>query len=856
PRRTAERFVADPFGGPGSRLYRTGDLARWRSDGVLEFLGRADNQIKIRGMRVELEEIESALARHPAVRQAAVRLHDGPAKRLVGYQVPDPAAALDADALCGWLAGQLPAHMVPDTILTLAALPTLPSGKIDRGALPAPDAAPSRSRAPRGEPETRLAEVFARVLGLPGVGAEDDFFTLGGDSILSIQLVSTARAEGLRFTVRDVFSAPTVAGLADRVSTAAEPTTRAQPADTGAALPLSPLQRGLVFHSLADETEADAYIAQLALTFTGQLDADALRAALAAVLGRHESLRAAFHHDGLAEPVQTIAPRVELPWRELDLAGPAPEREERWTELRRTERATRFALDRAPLLRATLVRVAEGEHRLLLTNHHLLFDGWSLPLLVADLLRAYPGGQLPPADGQYSAYLAWLAERDTAEADRAWRAALDGVTGPTLLAGTEDAGAYQPAEELQLQLGPELTARLSQVAREHGVTLNTVLMAGWGTLLGLLTGEPDVLFGITVSGRPAELPAAADTVGLFINTVPARVAASAGETFGELLRRLHANQVDLLDHQHLGLADIQRAVGLGELFDTLLVFESYPVQRGELDAAAGRAGLRLAHIESHDDTHYPLTALVLPGEDLRITLKYRPTVLAAEQVRSLGERLRGLLRGLAEEPGRVLARLDPLLPGETSSWAAEATGPAGDVDTEIARAAARWPDRDALRFEDQRLSYAELDARVNQLAWALLERGAGPERIVGVAARRGVELVIALLATLRAGAAYVPLDPDLPAGRLRGMLTEADPVVVLTTAEVASTLPALAGPPLLLDDPALGDRPTHDPDVAVDPAHPAYVIYTSGSTGAPKGAVLTRAGLYNRLAWMAAHYGI
>ena len=859
PTRTAERFVADPFGGPGSRLYRTGDLARWRDDGVLEFLGRADNQIKIRGMRVELEEIESALARHPGVRQAAVRLHDGPAKRLVGYQVPDPAAAVDADALRRWLAGQLPAHMVPDTFLTLAALPTLPSGKIDRAALPVPDAARSRSRAPRGEAETRLAELFARVLGVTGnggVGAEDDFFTLGGDSILSIQLVSTARAEGLRFTVRDVFSAPTVAGLADRVSRASLPApTPAQLADPGGALPLSPLQRGLVFHSLADETEADAYIAQLALTFTGQLDADALRAALAAVLGRHESLRTAFHHDGLVEPVQTIAPRVDLPWRELDIAGHA-EREERWTELRRTERATRFALDWAPLLRTTLVRVAEGEHRLLLTNHHLLFDGWCLPLLVADLLRAYPGGQLPPAEGQYSAYLAWLAERDTVEADRAWRAALDGVTGPTLFAGAEDSTAYQPSEELQLQLGPELTARLTQVAREHRVTLNTVLMAGWGTLLGLLTGEPDVLFGITVSGRPAELPAAAETVGLFINTVPARVAASAAETFGELLRRLHANQVDLLDHQHLGLADIQRAVGLGELFDTLLVFESYPVQRGELDAAAARAGLRLTGIEAHDDTHYPLTALVLPGEDLRITLKFRPAVLAAEQVRNLGERLRGLLRGMAEDPGRLLARLEPLLPGETSSWAVKASGPAGDVDTSIAAAASRWPDRAALRFEDQRLSYVELDARVNQLAWALLERGAGPERIVGVAARRGVELVVALLATLRAGAAYVPLDPDLPASRLRGMLTEADPVVLLTTADVAPTLPALVSPPLLLDDPALADRPTHAPEVAIDPAHPAYVIYTSGSTGAPKGAVLTRAGLYNRLSWMAAHYGI
>ncbi|HWN32186.1 MAG TPA: amino acid adenylation domain-containing protein, partial [Pseudonocardia sp.] len=552
PRRTAERFVADPFGSGGSRLYRTGDLARWRRDGVLEFLGRADNQIKIRGMRVELEEIESALARHPSVRQSAARTHEGPTTRLVGYQVPaKDAAPVDGNELRGWLTGQLPAHMVPDTIITLDSLPMLPSGKIDRATLPAPAPVRTTSRTPEGERETQLVDLFARVLGLTeagAVGAEDDFFGLGGDSIMSIQLVSTARSEGLRFTVRDVFAAPTPAALAPRVAlvdpdSPADVAPRRAPGDR-AALPLSPLQRGLAFHSLSggvDSTEADAYLAQPVMTFTGDLDPARLRAALHAVVQRHESLRAAFLHEGLREPVQVIAEDVEVPWDEVDLSG--GELERRWTELL-VARRTRFALDRAPLLRATLARVGDRRHRLLLTNHHLLFDGWSLPLLVTDLLAAYADGSLPPAAGQYSRYLDWLAERDTPAAEQAWRAALDGVTGPTLLAGTAglDAG-YQQSEQLQVQLGPELTAGLTRLAREYGVTLNTVLMAGWGVLLGVLTGEPDALFGMTVSGRPTDLPAAAETVGLFINTVPARVSTGPGDTFGALLRAVHTAQI-------------------------------------------------------------------------------------------------------------------------------------------------------------------------------------------------------------------------------------------------------------------------------------------------------------------------
>ena len=371
-------------------------------------------------------------------------------------------------------------------------------------------------------------------------------------------------------------------------------------------------------------------------------------------------------------------------------------------------------------------------------------------------------------------------------------------------------------------------------------------------LRSTLTGDSDVLIGSTVSGRPAELPGAEETVGLFINTVPARVTAGPGDSFEKVLRGVHERQLDLLDHQHLGLADIQRAVGLGELFDTLLVFESYPVSRDALDEAAARAGLGISGLDSTDDTHYPLTVLVAPGDALGITLKYRPGVFEAEQVRSFGERLRALLAWCTANPDTPVARLRPLLPGEESGWSAPAVAPAEDLLAGFDRSVRRWPDRIAVRFEDEALTYAELDARVGRLARTLRERGAGPEKVVGIALRRSPELIVGVLATLRAGAAFLPLDPDQPAARLRTMLDEAAPILVLTSADVPDTLPADA-PLRTLDDRLPASAAVFAP-APVDPGCPAYLIYTSGSTGVPKGAVLTRAGLHNRLSWMAAQY--
>ncbi|MEW2547321.1 amino acid adenylation domain-containing protein [Streptomyces sp. NPDC047002] len=879
PGRTAERFVADPFSADGARLYRTGDLGRRRPDGTLEFLGRIDNQVKIRGMRVEPEEVEAALSGHPAVRSAAVVARsDGGTKRLAAYHVAAEGAELSEEALRGWLGERLPAHMVPASFTALTAMPLLPSGKVDRARLPAPVRRGTVSRPPRDAREALLCELVAGLLGVAEVGAEDDFFRLGGDSILSIQLVSAARAAGLRLAVRDVFAAPTVAGLAARAAAAADGARGEEAADGapwpgggeggGDALPLAPLQQGLLFHALSSEG-ADAYVAQLTLRLGGALDEEALRAAVDGLARRHESLRASFGHDENGVPVQRFAAEVRVPWRAADLGGlGAAERELRWAELVETERATPFDPARAPLLRAVLGRFGDGEHRLLLTNHHLLFDGWSLPLLVRDLLAGYAGDALAPPPGQYRAHLRWLAGRDTEAAAEAWRAALDGLPGPTRLVDEATDTGHRAAAEHSLALGAGLTGRLTALARERGVTVGTLLSAAWGTVLGLLTGESDAVFGVTVSGRPPELPGAEGTVGLFINTVPVRVRAEPGLSFGELLRRLHAEQGALMDHQHLGLAEIQRQAGGGELFDTLLVFENYPADRAELAATAGRGGLDLLGIDSSDDTHYPLTLLVQPGDELTVRLRYRGAALGRERVEAIGERLRAVLARLAERPDAPLGALDPLLPGEPRGAASQTPAHPGDVVEAIDRAAAASPDATAVTADGVAYDYAWLAARSRRIARLLTAHGAGPERLVGIALHRSADLIAAVPAVLRTGAAFLPLDPGQPPARLARVLGQARPVAVLTTRALAGTLPADdCGTLLVLDDiddiddtdDADGlaqDGPEGREPVPVRAGQPAYAVFTSGSTGEPKGAVLTRQGLYNRLVWTARAHGI
>ncbi|MFI9239252.1 amino acid adenylation domain-containing protein [Streptomyces sp. NPDC053079] len=676
---SADRFVASPFGEPGSRMYRTGDLARWRPDGDLEYLGRTDHQVKVRGFRIEPGEVESAVAAHPEVDRAAVMVReDRPgAKRLVAYVVGTAGAAV----LRPFLAESLPDYMVPSAFVTLDALPLTANGKVDRKALPVPDVGGADAgREPVTAHEALLCELFAAVLGVGRAGADDSFFDLGGDSILAIQLVARAREAGLAFTVREVFRHRTAAALATVAEAVAdgpaavldgpfpglEEETRllldAEPGLT-AVLPLTPLQEGFLFHALLSAGEADVYTTQLTLDLEGELDAAALRAAAGRLLARHPALRVAFRHDVAERPVQVVHREVGLPWLHVDLStAEEPGLVAETARLADEQRLLPFDLASPPLLRLMLISLPGDRSRLVLTGHHILWDGWSLPVLLEELFALYARGEgaLPPAPPLRS-YLTWLAGQDRDEALRAWAEALAGQVTPTLVAPQASQGEPAAQESVRTELSADLTARLGARLRGHGITLNTAVQAAWGVLLSRLTGKDDVVFGSTVSGRPAELPGIERMVGNFLNTLPVRVRIHADETFLELLERLQEEQTRLMPHHHLGLSDVQQLAGSGALFDTTTVVQNTPLDAGTLLGGAG--GLRLAGGDSVDATHYPLRLQAVPGLDastLGLRVGYRPDVYEPAEAQRLLDQVVRLLEALADDPAVPVGTLDLL----------------------------------------------------------------------------------------------------------------------------------------------------------------------------------------------------
>ncbi|PPK63652.1 non-ribosomal peptide synthetase [Actinokineospora auranticolor] len=1240
---TATRLVANPFG--DGRLYRTGDLVRWTAAGELEYLGRADDQVKIRGFRVELGEVEAVLAE--ISRHAVVVVRDG---RLVAYLV-----GADADHARSHAAAVLPDHMVPAAFVVLDELPTLPSGKVNRKALPAPDFAglATAGRAARTPAESVLLDLVARVLGLPAVGVDDDFFTLGGDSIVSIQLVSRARAAGLRLSPRDVFEQRTVAALAaiaapdtapvveeagaaiglvpftpimrelldaggpinryaqvqvltaaadltaDRLAAAVaklvdthdvlrarltddglliappgaadvvrvvddgdvdavldeldpsagvvfrvvwlrqrgvvavvahhlvvdgvswrillpdlvaayrgedlqpvgtsfrrwatglveaaentaeldhwlavlteeEPlgarrldprtdviatarthraelppavtgpllttvldrfrarvddvllaglavavarlhpgrtallvdreghgrdetrvdgadlhrtvgwftsthpvrlagivptdpaatlkrvkeTLRATPGDgtgfgllrhlnpdtaarlatrggpevvlnylgrfgTGEAAPgpwepvdagigggadpglpldhalqidvttvdgvggpvltvdwtwpdgvfteadiralgdhwfaaltdlvgarggrtpsdfplvaleqaevdalqaaepaladvwpLSPLQQGLLFLAGLDDSDEDVYTVQTVLHLDGPVDAARLRAAADALLDRHPGLRVRFHTLSSGRSAQLVLDDVRAPWREAsgDLDA-----------LVAQDRDTRFDPLAAPLIRFLLVRTDDGAHHLVITNHHVLLDGWSTPLLGQELLQLYGGVRLPRAK-PFSDYLSWLSTQDSQAAGAAWGAALAGVDEPTLVAGAAAKTTAVRPENVDVETGRELSEALVATIRALGITLNTAIQFAWGLTLARMSGREDVVFGATVSGRPADLPGVESMIGLFINTVPVRVRLDPRESLGQAARRVQTEQSALLDHQHLGLTDITRGTGLPELFDSLTVFESFPVDTDALGAAEAAAGLRVKGVSGTDATDFPLTLTADFGEVLDLSLEYRPDALDRDLVTRLADGLRTALRALATDPDSSVRGL----------WLAGGGGLEGrEVPVEpvlevFARQAAATPDAVAVVGPDGSLTFAELVARSGEIAAHLVGQGVRAGDVVGLALPSSAELVAAILATWRAGAAYLVLDPGYPAERIAFMVEDAAPGVVLGP----DGLPGATGETFALEG----------------TSGAAYVIYTSGSTGRPKGVVVEHSGVANLLA--------
>ncbi|TDE41877.1 amino acid adenylation domain-containing protein, partial [Nonomuraea mesophila] len=863
PGTTADRFVADPFG-DGDRLYRTGDLGRWTPDGRVEFIGRADDQVKINGYRVEPGELEAALMRRAGVGDAAVAVRAG---ALHAYVVAAPGEELDPPGLRALLRADLPHHLLPATVTVLDRLPVLPNGKRDRRALPDPERG-IRGGPPRTAEEALICARAGALLGIDGLGVDgfgvhDDFFTVGGDSILAIRLVSLLAGDGVELTTRDVFRLRTPAALAASLREAEPPSAPAPaPASGGEVWPLSPLQQGVYYQATYAESSS-TYIAQNVFDLDRRVDVPAMTEAFAALLRRHPTLRAGFAADGGS---QLIAAHVPAEVRVADLTGDpdeagdgdldgardgaGDEARERLDALTRADREEPFDLACPPLVRLTVVRLPGGRDRLLLTSHFLLWDGWSRELVLRELFALYASGgtrgALPEAESTFAGYLTWIGTRDRDASAAAWRAALSGVEDPTVLAPQAVGREPVPSERVLAALPAEVTTRLTEQAARGGVTLNALLTAALGILLGYESGRTDVVFGTTVAGRPAELPGIENVIGLFLNTVPARVTPTPGTTVLDLARRAQDDRVDLAPHEYLGLGDIHRACGQEQLFDTLYVLQNFlsDTTFADLEREHGIVGVDYA-----DSTHYPYTWVLTPGANLRVKLEYRPDV-PEQDARRMVRRFTRLLTTLADGLAVPAGALDLMLDDERGELARQWTRAEHPIGTEtiadlLAERARACPDEVALVFGERRLTYAELNGRIDQCARMLRSRGAGPGAIVALGLPRGVEMVVSLFGVLRAGAAYLPLDLDHPVERLAAMLDDARPVLLLC----ADPGSALAGHQRRLGGrcvpPEWDTFATGPVTVDVPGDLPAYVIYTSGSTGRPKGVVTPYRGLTN-----------
>ncbi|WP_280479606.1 non-ribosomal peptide synthetase [Nocardia cyriacigeorgica] len=640
--------------------------------------------------------------------------------------------------------------------------------------------------------------------------------------------------------------------------------------------PLSPLQYGLLFHARYDSDTADGYTVQSLLTLAGVVDAARLRAAAQALVDRHENLRVAFTEtaDG---PRQLVLGAAEVGWQEIDLGHTAEsERDRELQRLIALDANTRFDLTRPPLLRFTLIHTGPDTYRLLMTNHHLVLDGWSTPLLVRELLTVYvtagDTGALAPARS-YREFLAWLAGQDQDASIRAWSEYLAGVDTPTrAVASLADIESPETAE-LSVELDAATLARLESAARDCGATVNTLVQTAWAMLLAMLTGRTDVVFGGTVSGRPPELAGVEDMVGLFINTLPVRVRFEPGEPVAQLLARMQADQARLLDHQHVGLAAIHQAVGLPELFDTLAVFESYPIDREALSQALDIAGMRVLDVTGTDATPYPLNLMVIPlrgfdGRDsLRITLKYLADHIGANEAGPLLDRFVRLLTQLADDPHRPVARLhycDDAELAELAPVQGPPSAPQRPLPDILADGARIDSAAIAVDAGELTMSYGDLDAWSNRFARVLLRRGVGREVFVVLALTRSLESVVAVWALAKTGAAFVPLDPSHPVERIEHMLTDSKAPIGVTVTEIGEALPGTIDWLLLDDLPTMrramtvSAAPITDAERGgpIDLDQTAYLIYTSGSTGKPKAVLVSHRGIANLAAGKRESLGI
>ncbi|WP_175597195.1 non-ribosomal peptide synthetase [Peristeroidobacter soli] len=903
PALTAERFVADRFGTDARvRMYRTGDLGRWRPDGSVEYLGRNDHQVKIRGVRIELGEIDAQLIRHPGIREGAViAREDVPGdRRLVAYFVPEAAEQVSVEDVRAHLKALLPEHMIPSAFVMLEHLPATPNGKLDRRALPAPDAAAYVRRsyeAPVGAVEESVAGVWQALLHAERVGRRDNFFELGGHSLLIVQMMERLRRLGLSAEVRDVFESPTLADLAQTLQSEAMEQFEAPPnlisADceviTPALLPLidlsqaeidrivaavpggarnvqdiyplAPLQEGILFHHLLKETGGDAYVLPRAFAIVNRDRLDDLIAAVQTIIDRHDVLRTAVRWEQLSRPVQVVYRRALLPVSEapLDATRPVPEQIQEWMSPQRQ----RLDIRQAPLLRLQWAMDPSGDGRCyaMLQLHHMTIDHVALQIVTTEIVecmerREHSDSNLAAYRNHVAQSLAYARKHDANAFFRERLGDVDESTAPYGLLDVHGDGTQ--IEHARLKFEPELSLRIRGEARRQSVSAATLFHAAWALVVARTSGRDDVVFGSVLLGRLQVSSGARRTLGMFINTLPLRVRLQEVSARG-LVEQTQRELVGLLNHEQASLADAQRCSGIegtAPLFSALLNFRhSVPNPAGDWGSVQG-----LQVLAGQERTNYPITVSVDDlGEGFGLSVLTDERVSPRRVAAYLQTAVESLIDALARAPQLPALDLAVVPAAEQRELIESLNATAREYSGEqfvhrlFEQTAGHSPQAIAVSHGSEQLTYRELNERSNRLARWLQARGVVPGALVALCMERSIAMVVGVLGIVKAGAAYVPLDPNYPPERLQAMLEDAQPSLILTQRSLQLMVPD-ADMSVSLEDVApqiagydADDLPLTSDGSDADPA--IYVIFTSGSTGRPKGTVMGHRSMVNLLEW-------
>jgi amino acid adenylation domain-containing protein len=876
---TAERFIPNPFASePGARLYRTGDLARYHASGDLEYLGRNDHQVKVRGFRIEPGEIEEALTRSPGVRECLVLAREDNTgdKRLVAYLVPPGQQETPTSAsLRHHLQALLPEYMIPSAFVWLAEMPLTAHGKIDRAALPAPDQSRPEQEAayvvPATQVEAAVAEVWAKVLGIDLVGALDNFFALGGDSMRSVRVVALLKQRGLSCSLQQLFRYQTVRELAQvlvREAPAAFSSVPDQPfmlidaqdrqklpAALEDAYPATKLQLGMLFHSDYEHDSA-LYHNVISLHLRARFNKQHFEQALQLVAAHHPMLRTSFDVSTYSEPLQLVHRTVSIPLGVDDLRHlPAQEQEQHILVWLQEERNRPFNWTLPPLLRFHIHHRTDTAFQLTLTNHHALLDGWSVASLLTEVLRAYVA--LQEGQEQGSEVIAAPAtrfrdfvalEREAIASEAARRYWQDTLREPHIMRLPRWSARQQTAEpqrrrELKTILSRDVLQGLRQLAMQTHVPFKSVLLAAHLRIMSLLSGETDILTGLAASGRPASGDSER-VLGLFLNSMPFRQKLSGGSWLS-LVQDTFKNEQEAMPFQRYPLEQIQREQGGQPLFETLFNYTHFHVYQG-------LQGLPLEIVDTYEfaEVDFALTVtfdLDAVTSQLSLILQYNPTAFTEEQMQTAIGYYTMALTLMAQKPTERYEAPCLLSPNEQQQVLVEWNNTATTYPNHscihqlFEQQVNLTPDAVAVAFEEQTLTYQALNRRANQLAHYLQQLGVGPEVRVGLCLERSLDMVIALLAILKAGGAYVPLDPQYPQERLAFMLADARASVLLTQTSLRAQLPPTNAAVICLDNdwPQIAQQPTASPPHDTVPENLAYIMYTSGSTGQPKGVCIT-----------------